>query len=351
MNDLIALRYILYLCEKTMSEIILSGMRPTGKLHLGNYLGAGINFVKMQHDYTCYYFIADYHALTTHTRADELNQSISSVLAQYMAIGVDPNVATVYVQSHVPEIPELYLLLNMFAYKGELEKCTTFKEKARKEGQTLNAGLLTYPVLMAADILIHRAHKVPVGDDQKPHIEMARNFAQRFNHYYNQEIFPLPEAVNQGESLVRVPSLQGSGKMSKSDAGDSAIYLIDDRESIIKKVKKAKTDTGPTIENQPKSPEMENLFYLMKIVSEPTTVAHFENAYANCSIRYGDFKNQLAEDMDRYVAPFREKYLVLIQDKIHLKEIARIGAEKARESAAATLDAVRNAVGLNSLSK
>lgn len=330
-------------------ETILSGMRPTGKLHLGNYLGAGINFVKMQEKYDCYYFIADYHALTTHTKATELNSSISSVLAEYLAIGVDPKKATIYVQSHIPQIPELYLILNMFAYKGELEKCTTFKEKARKEGQTLNAGLLTYPVLMAADILIHKANKVPVGDDQKPHIEMARNFAQRFNHYYEREIFPMPEASNEGENLIRVPSLQGVGKMSKSDAGDSAIYLVDDKDTIIKKVKRAKTDSGPTAPNQAKPHEIENLFYLMKLVSPADTVAHYEKLYSECAIRYGDFKMQLGEDMDKYIAPIREKYVSLINDRTYLLSVVKEGGEKARANAQKTIDDVRNVVGLNSM--
>jgi tryptophanyl-tRNA synthetase len=330
-------------------ETILSGMRPTGKLHLGNYLGAGINYVKMQETNNCFYFIADYHALTTHTKSSELSSSISNVLAEYLAIGVDPNKATIYIQSHVPQIPELYLLLNMFAYKGELEKCVTFKEKARKEGQTLNAGLLTYPVLMAADILIHRATKVPVGEDQQQHIEMARNFAQRFNHYYDAEIFPMPIAVSNDENLIRVPSLQGTGKMSKSDAGDSAIYLVDDKDSIIKKVKRAKTDSGPTEPNQTKPIEIENLFYLMELVSSKETYDHFDKAYNECNIRYGDFKTQLGEDMNNFIAPIRERYTALVNDRNYLLNVVKEGGEKARESAQKTIDLVRNVVGLNSM--
>ena len=324
-------------------------MRPTGKLHLGNYLGAGINYVKMQETNNCFYFIADYHALTTHTKSSELSSSISNVLAEYLAIGVDPNKATIYIQSHVPQIPELYLLLNMFAYKGELEKCVTFKEKARKEGQTLNAGLLTYPVLMAADILIHRATKVPVGEDQQQHIEMARNFAQRFNHYYDAEIFPMPVAVSNDENLIRVPSLQGTGKMSKSDAGDSAIYLVDDKDSIIKKVKRAKTDSGPTEPNQTKPIEIENLFYLMELVSSKETYDHFDKAYNECNIRYGDFKTQLGEDMNNFIAPIRERYTALVNDRNYLLNVVKEGGEKARESAQKTIDLVRNVVGLNSM--
>jgi tryptophanyl-tRNA synthetase len=330
-------------------ETVLSGVRPTGKLHLGNYLGAAINFVKMQENYKCFYFIADYHALTTHTKAAMLRDSSLNVLIEYLAIGVDPEKATIYIQSHVPEIAELYLFLNMFAYKGELEKCVTFKEKARKEGQTLNAGLLTYPVLMAADILIHKAHKVPVGDDQMQHLEMTRNFAQRFNHYYETEYFPIPQAFNNGEELLRVPNLDGMGKMSKSDDGKSAIFLVDDEAAILKKIKAAKTDGGPSMPNQIKPIEIENIFFLMKMVSDESTYQFFDEAYNNCSIRYGDMKVQLAKDMNLYVKPFRERILELQSDEAYVRKVARNGAEKARESAQKTIKDVRDLIGLNSL--
>ena len=330
-------------------ETVLSGVRPTGKLHLGNYLGAAINFVKMQENYKCFYFIADYHALTTHTKAAMLRDSSLNVLIEYLAIGVDPEKATIYIQSHVPEIAELYLFLNMFAYKGELEKCVTFKEKARKEGQTLNAGLLTYPVLMAADILIHRANKVPVGDDQMQHLEMTRNFAQRFNHYYETEYFPIPQAFNNGEELLRVPSLDGMGKMSKSDDGKSAIFLVDNEADILKKIKASKTDGGPSVPNQIKPIEIENIFFLMKMVSEASTYQFFNEAYNNCSIRYGDMKMQLAKDMNLYVTPFRERILELQSDEAYVRKVAKIGAEKARESAQKTIKDVRDLIGLNSL--
>ncbi len=330
-------------------ETVLSGIRPTGKLHLGNYLGAAINFVKMQSHYDCYYFIADYHALTTHTKAALLQESSMNVLIEYLAIGVDPEKATIYIQSHVPEIAELYLFLNMFAYKGELEKCVTFKEKVRKAGQTMNAGLLTYPVLMAADILIHKANQVPVGEDQMQHLEMARNFAQRFNHYYEVDYFSLPTAFNNGESLLRVPGLDGLGKMSKSDDGKSAIFLVDDEAAILKKIKGAKTDAGPTQPHQVKPIEIENIFFLMKMVSSAETVDFFEEAYNNCSIRYGDMKMQLAKDMNLYIAPIREKILDLQANEALVRKVARDGAEKARASAQKTIKEVRDIIGLNSL--
>ena len=170
-------------------DTVLSGIRSTGNLHLGNYFGAVKNFVKMQHENNCFFFVADYHALTTHPKPENLHDNIRKVLSEYLAAGLDPEVATLYVQSDVPEIMEFYLLLNMNAYVGELERTTTFKEKVRRQPENVNAGLLTYPVLMAADILIHNSDKVPVGKDQEQNLEMARKFAKRFNHMYGVEYF------------------------------------------------------------------------------------------------------------------------------------------------------------------
>lgn len=331
-------------------ETVLSGMRPTGKLHIGNFFGAARNFVNMQEEYQCYFFLADYHALTTHTRPDELIASSKGVLAEYLACGLDPTKSAIYVQSHVPQVTELYLLLNMFAYKGELEKCVTFKEKARKAGQTLNAGLLTYPVLMAADILMHRAHKVPVGKDQVQHLEMARNFAERFNHYYGSDIFPLPEAFNFGKSLVKVPGLDGTQKMSKSDNEANAIFLRDTADVVLKKIKKAKTDSGPSAEGK-KPQEIVNLFDLMKLVCQPEVIKKFDEDYKAGTIRYGDMKMQLAEDMNTFLNPIREKITMWDEDEKGLKEVAAEGAERAAKSANQTLKMVREAIGLNSLLK
>ena len=177
-------------------ETVVSGIRSTGKLHLGNYYGAVQNFVRMQHDYNCFFFIADYHSLTTHPTPDDLHGNVKQVLFEYLAAGLDPEKATLYVQSAVPEIAELYLYLNMNAYLGELERSTSFKDKVRAQPDNVNAGLLTYPVLMAADILLNRGVKVPVGKDQEQHMEMARTFANRFNRLYNNEYFPGPQAFS-----------------------------------------------------------------------------------------------------------------------------------------------------------
>src|SRR5690349_4049396 len=207
-----------------MKEIVVSGIRPTGLLHLGNYFGAVRNYVRMQEEYNCYFFVADWHSLTTHPDTSGLKNSVHRVMAENIACGLDPEKVAFYVQSDVPEIAELYLYLNMMAYKGELEKTPTFKDKVRQQPDNVNAGLLTYPVLQAADILIHRATQVPVGKDQEQHLEMSRNFAERFNHRYD-AIFPLPYAFNYGESLTKILSLDGHGKMSKSENQMATIYL------------------------------------------------------------------------------------------------------------------------------
>lgn len=326
-------------------EVVLSGIRSTGFLHLGNYFGAMRNYVRMQDDFDCYFFVADWHALTTHPDTKELRNSVLRVLAENIACGLDPEKACLYVQSHVPEIAELYMLLNMLAYKGELEKTTTFKDKVRLQPQNVNAGLLTYPVLMAADILVHRAFKVPVGKDQEQHLEMARNFAQRFNHRYG-DVFPEPVAFNFGESLVKVPSLDGAGKMSKSENQMATLYLADDDELIRKKVMKAKSDSGPTEPNSDKPDYIENLFQLMRLVSKKETVEQFEADYNNCTIRYGDMKKQMAEDMVAFIAPIREKAAAIYADEKYLAEVMQTGAEKARKSAGATLALVREHMGL-----
>lgn len=331
-------------------EIIVSGIRPTGNLHLGNYFGAIQNFIKLQDQFPCFFFIADYHSLTTHPTPENLKGSVKQVLAEFIACGLDPEKACLYVQSDIPETTELYLFLNMNAYLGELMRVTSFKDKARQQPNNVNAGLLTYPTLMAADILLHKAHKVPVGKDQEQHLEMTRSFANRFNRIYNTEYFPEPQAFNFGEQLIKVPGLDGSGKMGKSEGPGNAIFLVDDTETIRKKVMKAVTDSGPTEPNQKKPDMIANLFQLMRIVSAPDTLLHFEDAWNNCNIRYGDMKKQLAVDMDVFVAPIREKILALSSDEENLLKIMRIGRDKARESASKTIKEVREIIGFkNSL--
>jgi tryptophanyl-tRNA synthetase len=326
-------------------ETVLSGIRSTGNLHLGNYFGAIKNFIKMQHEHRCFFFIADYHSLTTHPTPADLHRNVKQVLVEYLAAGIDPEIATLYIQSDVPEVAELYLLLGMNAYMGELERCTTFKEKARKQPENINAGLLTYPVLMAADIIIHRSTKVPVGKDQEQHLEMARTFANRFNRLYKVDYFPEPYAFNFGVELLKIPGLDGSTKMGKSESEGNAIFLADDPKDIRKKVMKAVTDSGPTEPNQPKTQPIENLFNIMSAVSTPDTVEYFDELYNKCEIRYGDLKKQLAEDVIAFTAPLRERILEIGADDEYLGKVARMGAEKARESASKTVREVREIIG------
>lgn len=327
-------------------EIVMSGIRPTGFLHLGNYFGAIRNYIKMQEHYECYFMVADLHSLTTHPDTHELKANVERVLAENIACGLDPEKAAFYCQSHLRETSELYLYLNMLAYKGELEKTVTFKDKVRQHPENVNAGLLTYPVLQAADIIIHRAKYVPVGKDQEQHLEMARNYVNRFNHRYG-ETFPEPVAYNDNNAeLVKVPSLDGSGKMSKSENGMSTLYLSDEDEMIRKKVMKAKTDSGPTEPHAPKPDYIENIFSLMRLVTAPDVVAQFDTDYNNCNIRYGDLKKQLGEDMVQFIRPIREKINNILPDKKYLKEVMEMGAEKANKSAHATMEIVREAMGL-----
>jgi tryptophanyl-tRNA synthetase len=327
-------------------EIVMSGIRPTGFLHLGNYFGAVRNYVRMQEEYECFFMVADLHSLTTHPDTKELKQNVHRVLAENIASGLDPDKVALYCQSHIYETSELYLYLNMLAYTGELEKTTTFKDKVRQQPDNVNAGLLTYPVLQAADILLHRALLVPVGKDQEQHLEMARNFAKRFNHRYG-DVLPEPKAFNYGSELIKVPSLDGTGKMSKSENQNATLYLADTDEMIRKKVMKAKTDSGPTEPNSAKPDYIQNLFLLMKLVSAEETLKKFEEDFDKCTIRYGDMKKQLGEDMVKFISPIREKVNTILGNEKQLQQIMEQGAEKARKSAKATIGLVREAMGLN----
>lgn len=343
---LVPFHYYLHRLMDMQKKIVMSGIRPTGFLHLGNYFGAVRNYVRMQEEFECYFMVADLHSLTTHPDTKELKVNVHRVLSENIACGLDPDKAALYCQSHVYETSELYLYLNMLAYIGELEKTVTFKDKIRQHPENINAGLLTYPVLQTADIILHRASYVPVGKDQEQHLEMARNFANRFNHRYG-DVFPEPHAFNYGDELVKVPSLDGAGKMSKSENQYATLYLSDDDELIRKKVMKAKTDSGPTEPNTPKPDYIENIFGLMKLVSSEEVIAKFEGDYNNCTIRYGDMKKQLGEDMVKFITPIREKAEGIRNNPTYLKEVMEKGAEKARKSAKTTMELVREAIGLN----
>jgi tryptophanyl-tRNA synthetase len=330
-------------------QIAVSGVRPTGKQHLGNYFGAVANFVKMQDMFNGYFFVADYHSLTTHPNAADLREKSKNIALIYLACGLDPNKCALYLQSDVPQIPELYLIFNMHAYIGELEREATFKEKVRSQPNNVNAGLLTYPVLMSVDVIIHKATKVPVGKDQQQHVEMMRDFVRRFNNLYNVELFPEPEAFTFSDKLLNIPSLDGDGKMSKSKPESTCIYLEDEPEAIRKKVMRMVTDSGPTEPNQTKPQIIQNVFDMMALVSAPETIQFFDEKYNTCSIRYGDMKKQLAEDMVTFLTPIREKIKELSADENKVYEILGDGGSKARASAAQTLRDVREIIGIKSL--
>ena len=281
--------------------------------------------------------------MTTHPKPEDIQRSARTILAEYLACGIDPEKATIYIQSDVPETIELYLYFNMNCYLGELERVTTFKEKARQQPDNVNAGLLTYPTLMAADILQHRAAKVPVGKDQEQNMEMARKCARRFNNIYGVEFFPEPQNFYFGDKAIKIPGLDGSGKMGKSNG--NCIYLYEDEKSIRKKVMRAVTDNGPTEPNSEKPEVIQNLFTLMEIASSKDTYDYFNEKWNDCSIRYGDLKKQLAEDLVNTLAPIRERIIEISSDQEKLDKIARMGAEKARESAGATLREVRKIIG------
>jgi len=346
-------------------EIVMSGIRPTGFLHLGNYFGAVRNYVRMQETYTCYFMVADWHALTTLRETKQLKGHVSRVMAENIACGLDPDKVAFYCQSHVPETAELYLFLNMLAYVGELEKTPTFKDKVRLQPQNVNAGLLTYPVLQAADILLHRAALVPVGKDQEQHLEMARNYSNRFNQRYG-EVFPEPYAFNFGEELAKVPSLDGAGKMSKSENQHATLFLADSDDTIRAKIKKAKTGSGGggmearggvmevgggAIESgeagvaMPES--VANLFLLLRLVGGTDVVSKFEADYQAGTIRYGDMKKELGEAMVAFIAPIREKAEAIRNDEPYLRRVMEQGADKARVSARETLKLAREVIGLN----
>jgi tryptophanyl-tRNA synthetase len=328
-------------------EKVVSGIRPTGKLHLGNYFGAVKNFIRMQNEFDAFFFIADYHSLTTHPTPADLHSSVKRVLAEYIALGLDPEKCTLYLQSDLPQTAELYMFLNMNAYLGELQRLTSFKDKIRDQADNVNAGLLTYPVLMAADILLHKGLKVPVGKDQEQHLEMARTFGNRFNRLYNVEYFPEPQAFNYNQNLVKVPGLTGQGKMSKSAGEADSIYMSDSEEVMRRKVMKAVTAIvdGPTEPGSEKPLPIQNLFDLMGLVCTSDVIQKYEADYYDGSIRFGDLKKQLADDMNGFLDPFRSRINDVLADEALLSKVAKMGAEKASESANKTISEVREIIG------
>ena len=326
---------------------IFSGMQPTRQLHLGNYLGALRNWVALQNSYECIFCVVDLHALTLPQEPDVLRNNIREVAAAYIAAGIDPARNILFNQSFVPQHSELSWILSCHSPIGWLNRMTQFKEKAGKQRDMANLGLYAYPVLMAADILLYKATHVPVGEDQKQHLELARDIAGAFNRAYNVEFFPLPDPMIMGEA-TRVMSLRdGTKKMSKSDESEySRINMTDDADTIAQKIRRAKTDPEPLPDNLPdleKRPEADNLVTIFAALSGETreqTIQRFAGA------QFSAFKAALVEAAVEHLAPINKRMQELLDDKAQIDAILRQGGERAMAIADDNLRAVKDIIGL-----
>ena len=325
-------------------KVILSGIQATGSLTLGNYIGALNNFVKLQDKYDCYYMIADLHTLTVRNDPKALRENTLKLLALYIACGLDPEKNTIFIQSHVPAHTELSWILNCYTYMGELNRMTQFKDKSQKHSDNINSGLFTYPVLMASDILLYGADMVPVGDDQKQHLEITRDIAERFNSIYG-DTFVIPEPYIP-ESGARIMGLQNpTSKMSKSSEDENdKILLTDDSNTIMKKVKRAVTDSENHVhydkENKPGISNLMSIYGIMKDKSYEEIEAEFEGR------GYGDFKGAVAESIIAVLEPIQTKYNEFIENPEMLKVIYESGAKKAKEKSEKIIRDVKKKVGL-----
>jgi len=324
---------------------VFSGIQPTGLIHLGNYVGALRQWVELQRWYESYFCIVDLHAITVPYEPAELQQRILEAAAANLAAGIDPERSVLFVQSHVPEHTELMWLLNTVTPVGQLERMTQYKEKARRSKHGVMAGLLNYPVLQAADVLLYKATLVPVGEDQVQHIELMRDIAERFNNTFG-ETFPLPEArLSKGARIMALN--EPTRKMSKSVPG-SYIAVTEEPEQIRRKVRAAVTDPGPPQRGarlEDASPGVANLFTLLEVFA-PEAYAHFAQAYTEGTIRYSELKQVLAEALVETLAPIRERYQHLMARPREVQDILRWGAERARPVAQATMEEVRRRMGL-----
>lgn len=327
-----------------MKKQILSGIQPSGILTLGNYLGALRNWVKIQDEYDCKFFVADLHSITVDQNPETLNKNIKSVIMQYLACGLNPEKNTIFIQSHVHEHAELGWILNCFSYMGELSRMTQYKDKSKKQ-DNIKVGLFDYPVLMAADILLYDADFVPVGEDQRQHLEIARDIAKRFNSTYNKEIFKLPEGLIT-ESTSRIMSLQDpTKKMSKSDSNkDAFISLLDDRETVLRKIKKAVTDSENIIRYSNEKPGIKNLMDIYSAITEKK-YEDIEEEFKN--VGYGKFKEAVAGAISDVLEPIQKRYdeLSLPENDKYIKDICKKGADIAHNIAKDKLAKVYEAVG------
>lgn len=328
-----------------MKKVALSGTQVTGDLHLGNYLGAIVNWVKIQDEYNCYFFLADLHSITVSCLPSQLNSSILQTAAIYIASGLSPDKTAIFAQSMVKEHAELAWILNCVTPLGWLKRMTQFKDKAGKDQDNACLGLFAYPVLQAADILLYQANVVPVGDDQKQHLELTRDIAAVVNRRFDKDIFTLPEPLILPTKAKRIMSLKdGRKKMSKSDSSDlSRINLNDSADQIYQKIKKAKTDHLSEISyDHQNRPEISNLIDIYASLSGDDVNRIVEN-YQNAG--FAKFKNDLAEVIISVLTPIHTKYVQLMQNQDYLTSILHAGAEKAKIPAAKTLDIVKESFG------
>jgi tryptophanyl-tRNA synthetase len=321
---------------------IFSGIRPTGELHIGNYLGAIKQWVRLQEENECFFCIVDYHAITTPFKPEEMERNIFDTLIAYLAAGLDPKKCTIFVQSHVKEHTELAWILGTITPLGDLKRMTQFKEKSKKHPEYVNAGLLNYPLLMAADILLYKTDLVPVGKDQVQHVELTREIARRFNKMFG-KVFKEPKVLlSEGEKIM---SLQNpKKKMSKTDDPKGCILLFDTPEEIEKKIMRAVTDLGKEIKYDPaKKPGISNLLKIYSIFSEKS-IEELEEKYKGKG--YEEFKRDLAKLLIKKLEIFRKKKKELEKRRVYLKEILKRGAERAEKIAKLTMKEVREKMGL-----
>jgi tryptophanyl-tRNA synthetase len=317
---------------------VLSGIQPSGKLHIGNYFGAMRQHLELQKEHDCFYFIADYHALTSNPAPSEIADNTLDVAMDYLALGLDTEKTVFWRQSDVPEVTELTWLLSCVTPMGLLQRCTSYKDKVA-QGLSPNHGLFAYPVLQAADILIYNSDLVPVGADQKQHIEVTRDIAMRFNNAYG-ETFVVPRDYII-ESVAVVPGIDGR-KMSKSY--DNTIEIFEPESDVKKRIMKIVTDSTPV--EEPKDPETCNVFALLKLVASDEELAEWENRYRKGGTGYGEAKKRLAELIIEYFKPFRQKRAGLENNIDYVKEVLANGARRAKALAGETLEKARQAIGL-----
>lgn len=336
--------------DQVQQKVILSGIKPTGQLTIGNYIGAMKNFVKLQNDYETLYMVVDLHALTVHQEPKDLRHKTLSIIAQYIAVGLDPEKNNLFIQSHVTGHTELAWILGCLTGLGDLSRMTQFKDKSSKPGASINAGLYTYPILMASDILLYNADFVPVGEDQKQHVELTRDIAMRFNYKYS-DTFTVPEPIIP-KSGARIMDLQNPlSKMGKSDSGDSGrIALIDEPSLVAKRIKSAVTDSGSEIKFS-ENDEKAGISNLLTIYSNLTemNIAEIELKYEGKG--YGDFKKDLADIVVEKLGPIKLKHDDLMKNKDYLESVLKTGAESAQKKAWKMLSKVYRKVGLVQLGR